>query len=180
MQIRHSYSIGSIVPFSSSTTFTTTDKNKDSSECTHILQAWPTFPDLQVQFSESHWNVEIFSIWGFSNKTLLNCARSGWTAAFARCTHGVPLSIAAGHSSFCFTQFCNDRNHSSLILKGSPTSNTLTAVKFQPLACTGALREWTTGYRLLFFLQCSWETSRAQRCFVVTNPEAVCPPVSPL
>lgn len=28
MQIRHSYSIGSIVPFSSSTTLTTTDKTK--------------------------------------------------------------------------------------------------------------------------------------------------------
>lgn len=23
----------------------------------HILQAWPTFPDLQVQFSESHWRL---------------------------------------------------------------------------------------------------------------------------
>lgn len=33
MQIRHSYSIGSIVPFSSSTTFTSTNENKDSSEC---------------------------------------------------------------------------------------------------------------------------------------------------
>ncbi len=133
MQIRHSYSIGSIVPFSSSTTFTTTGKNKDSSKCTHILQAWPTFPALQVQFSESHWNVEIFSIWGFQTKCF----------EFVCVQDGQQLSLTALVVSLCpplqdihlmLYTFCNNRNHSSLILTVSPTSNTLTAVKTQPLA----------------------------------------------
>lgn len=72
MQIRHSYSIGSIVPFSRSTTLTTTDKNKDSSECTHILQAWPTFPDLQIQFSESPLKYSAFE--GFTQNVGTLCA----------------------------------------------------------------------------------------------------------
>lgn len=54
MQIRHSYSIGSIVPFSSSTTFTSTNKNKDSSKCISYRPG-PPFLTLRVQFCESHW-----------------------------------------------------------------------------------------------------------------------------
>lgn len=53
---------------------------------------------------------------------------------------GVPLSSAAS--------FCDNRNYSSLILKHSSTSKTPKAVQTLLLACTRALRGWTTALRL--------------------------------
>lgn len=77
-------------------------------------------------------------MWKYSNKTF----------KVVRIQDGQQLSLTAlvlslspplQNIHLLLYTFCNDRNHSSLILTVSPTSNTLTAVKIQPLACTGAL-----------------------------------------
>lgn len=148
MQIRHSYSIGSIVPFTSSTTFTTTDKTKTAANARISYRPGLHFLTCKYNFLESHWNAEIFNIWVFQTKHCKLCAFR-MDGSFRSLRSWCPLrSTTAEHSSFLLYTICNDGNHSSLILTVSPTSNTLTAVKIQPLACTGALREWTTGYRL--------------------------------
>lgn len=131
MQIRHSYSIGSIVPISSSTTFTTTEKTKTAANARISYRPGLHFLTRKYNLVSPTvlWKNSAFE--GFQHN-VLSCAHSRWTAAFARCTCGVPFVHPGETFIFCFTHFCNDRNHSSLILTVSPTSNTLTAVKIQP------------------------------------------------
>lgn len=148
MQIRHSYSIGSIVPFSSSTTLTTTDKTKTAANAR--ISYRPGLHFLTCKYGlvspTEMWKSSAFE--GFK-QNVVSCARSGWTAAFARRTRGVPLFHRCRTFIFCFTQFATTETTAAWFLTVSPTSNTLRAVKIQPLACTGAFTK--VDYRLQAF-----------------------------
>lgn len=98
----------------------------------HILQAWPTFPDLQVQFMESHWRLCVLSLDGsFSISVLV----------------GVSPSAAAGTVVLSLSALLVMTEASRrLVLKGSPTPNTSTTGKNLQLACSGASGDGTTGY----------------------------------
>ena len=165
MQIRHSYILGSIVLFLLQ--HSPPLENKYSSECTHILQAWPTSPDRHKQFRESHHDVEESAASGVSNRPVwVVCIQDGRAA--------LPASLCPPCRTFlwCFTRWWKPQQLDS---DTSPTSNTLTAAEIQPLACTGALKERTAAAGV-----CSVPgASRPQRCVVVRNPAAPRPPVSP-
>lgn len=132
MQIRHSYSIGSIVPFSSSTTFTSTNKNKDSSKCISYRPG-PHF--LTCKYN-------LVSPTGA-------CALSEWTGAFPSARSWESLHpLLRGRSSFRFPRCLRlTVTSSGLVLKGSPTSNNTDDWK-ESSACLywGELRDGTTGY----------------------------------
>lgn len=118
MQIRHSYSIGSIVPFSSSTTFTSTNENKDSSKCISYRPG-PHFLTCKYNFVSP-------------------TGVSGWKGAFpwARWRESLhPLLREGDGGTGTLVPFASPR---CLVLKGSPTSNAPTARKNLQLACTGA------------------------------------------
>lgn len=166
MQIRHSYSIGSIVPFSSSTTFTTTGKTKTAANARISYRPGLHFLTLRVQFSESHWNVEIFSIRGFLTN-IWSCAHSVWTAA--HCAHGVPPSTPAERSSFSLHILQRQKPQQ---LDSDSFTNIKYTVKIQPLACSWALREWTVAVFLGDF------QGTDIFCFVVRNVAGARPPVS--
>lgn len=124
MQIRHSYSIGSIVPFSSSTTFTSTNKNKDSSKCISYRPG-PRFLTCKNN-SVSPTGV---------------CLLSAWTGAFPSAPSWESLPpLLRGRSSLRFFRapFAKTETGGSWVLKGLPTSSTPAAGKDLRLACTGA------------------------------------------